>query len=109
MNYFTEDIGLNNYYFFFRNQFPWFLNSDEIGAPKSWRGEEYIYGHKQLFNRYYLERLSNDLGKIEDFDWDRPFYPGFWPSLNYPNGLQFPSRNGDSYFPKYKYHKIHVS
>lgn len=109
INYFTEDIGFNAYYFFFRSQFPFFLSSDEFGWPKSYRGEEYLYGHKQIFSRYYLERLSNDLPKIESYDYRRPFYPGFWPSLSYANGLQFPSRPGNSYIPPYKYYKIQVS
>jgi hypothetical protein len=109
LNYFTEDIGLNTYYFYYRNQFPFFLSSQELGWPKNYRGVEYIYGHHMLLNRYYLERLSNELGKIEDYDYDRPFYAGYWPSMTYPNGMHFPSRPWNSYFPKSKYHKIHES
>ncbi|XP_011506306.1 PREDICTED: arylphorin subunit alpha-like [Ceratosolen solmsi marchali] len=109
LNYFTEDIGLNNFYFFLRTQYPSFLSGDEINLPKNSRGEAYLYIHKLLYNRYYLERLSNDLGKIEDYDYSRPFYPGFWPTLSYPNGLPFPSRPSNSYFPKTKYHQIHES
>jgi hypothetical protein len=106
LNYFTEDIGLNTYYFFFRNEYPFFLTAEELQAPKNYRGEEYLYGHKLLLNRYFLERLSNDLGHIEDYNYNRPFYPGFKPTMTYPNGLPFPSRPSDSYFPKNKYHQI---
>lgn len=111
INYFTEDIGLNNYYFFFRNQLPFFLGSADLGWGASghpYRGEEYLYGHKQLLARYYLERLSNQLGSIEDYDYNRPFYAGFWPTLRYPNGMQFPSRPWNSFLPKAKLHQIHV-
>lgn len=92
----------------FRNQFPFFLNGEEFGFNKHYRGEEYLYGHKQILSRYYLERLSNDLGQVENFDWARPFFTGFWPSLSYPNGLQFPSRPSNQFFPKSKYYKIQV-
>ncbi|XP_058801563.1 arylphorin subunit alpha-like [Phymastichus coffea] len=109
LNYFTEDIGLNAYYFYLRNQFPFFLSSEEMGWPKTFRGMEYIYGHKQLFARYYLERLSNGLGHIEDYDYSRKFYSGYWPTMSYPNGMQFPSRPRNSHFPRSKFHKIQES
>ncbi|XP_014203409.1 arylphorin subunit alpha-like [Copidosoma floridanum] len=104
--YFTEDVGLNVFYYFLRNMYPFFMSSEEFGWPKYFRGEEYLYGQDHLFNRFYLERLSNDLGKIEDYDHSRPFYPGYWPSLDHPNGQQFPSRPADAYFPRDKYKKI---
>ena len=108
LNYFTEDIGIGNYYFFFRNNFPFFMSSEELGH-KNYRGEEYLYGHLMLFNRYFLERLSNDLGHVEDYDYHSKFYAGYWPTMSYPNGMHMPSRPWESYFPKSKYHMIHVS
>ncbi|KAK2586862.1 hypothetical protein KPH14_009800 [Odynerus spinipes] len=105
LNYFTEDIGLNLYYFYFRQEFPFWLKGEEYDFPK-YRGEEYLYGHKQLMSRYYLERLSNDLGKVEDFDWNRNFYPGYYPTMAYHNGLPFPQRPHWSMFPYYKYKYI---
>lgn len=108
LNYFTEDIGLNLYYFYFRQQYPFWLKSEEYQMPK-YRGEEYLYGHKQLMTRYYLERLSNNLGKIEEFDWYKEFYPGYYPTMTYHNGLPFPQRPYLSMFPYYKYKYIKVS
>ncbi|KAL2732724.1 hexamerin-like [Vespula maculifrons] len=105
LNYFTEDIGLNLYYFYFRQQYPFWLKSEEYQMPK-YRGEEYLYGHKQLLTRYYLERLSNNLGKIEEFDWYKEFYPGYYPTMTYHNGLPFPQRPYLSMFPYYKYKYI---
>lgn len=107
LNYFTEDIGLNLYYFYFRQQFPFWLKSEEFQFPQ-YRGEEYLYGHKQLMTRYYLERLSNNLGKIEEFDYYKEFYPGYYPTLTYHNGLPFPQRPYMSTFPYYKYKYIKV-
>lgn len=45
-----------------------------------------------LFYRFFLERLSNNLGDIPDLDWDLPFQTGFYPTLRYPNGVEFPAR-----------------
>lgn len=42
--------------------------------------------------RYYLERLSNGLGKIDLLHYDRELPAGYYPLLRYPNGQQFPSR-----------------
>ncbi|XP_050447027.1 arylphorin subunit beta-like [Cataglyphis hispanica] len=102
LNYFTEDIGLNAYYFYFRSDNPFWLKGEEFGLQK-WRGSEYLYGHKLLLTRYFLERLSNDMGKIEDFDWHHEFYTGYYPTMNYHNGLPLPQRPYWSKFPYYKY------
>lgn len=58
--------------------------------------------------RYYLERLSNDIGKIEDFDWHNEFYTGYYPTMTYHNGLPLPQRPYWSKFPYYKYAYIKV-
>lgn len=107
LNYFTEDIGLNAYYFYFRLDNPFWLKGKEFGLQK-WRGSEYLYGHKLLMTRYYLERLSNDVGKIEDFDWHNKFYTGYYPTMTYHNGVPLPQRPYLSKFPYYKYGYIKV-
>ncbi|XP_034944552.1 uncharacterized protein [Chelonus insularis] len=103
LKYFLEDIGLNTYYFFFRQNNPFWLSSEELGPSGEIRGEEYLYGHQQLFNRYNLERLANHLEKIEDFDWGSEFYPGYYPTMVYHNGLPYPQRPHWSKIPHYKY------
>ena len=108
LNYFTEDIGLNSYYFFFRLAYPFWMPSSEFGLSDSIRGAEYLYGHQQLMNRYYLERLANDLPKLEDFDWQKSFYAGYYPTIVHKNGLPFPQRPEWSDFPVYKYRYIKV-
>lgn len=107
LNYFTEDIGLNAYYFYFRQEYPFWLKGDGFEFKK-YRGEEYLYGHKQLLMRYNLERLSNDLAKIENFDWYRKFHNGYYPTMTFPNGLPFPQRPHWTKFPYYKYKYIKV-
>lgn len=107
LNYYTEDIGLNAFYFYLRLNFPFWLKSEEFGLPKS-RGEEYLYSHKLLIARYNLERLSNDVGKIEDFDWHNEFYTGYYPTMTFRNGLPLPQRPYWSKFPYYKYKYLKV-
>lgn len=108
MNYFTEDIGLSTYYFFFRQNYPFWLKAKDYSFP-NYRGVEYMYGHKQLINRYNLERLSNDLPKIGDFDWQRPFYAGYYPTMTYQNGLPLPQRPQWSLLPQHKFAYMKVT
>lgn len=109
LSYFTEDIGLNCFYFLLSHDFPFWMNSEEYHLQKEVRGEMYYFIHKQLLARYYLERLSNDLGEIEAFDWHEPIGPGYYPTINHPNGLPFPHRDSYSRIPVYKYDLVHVS
>lgn len=66
MAYFTEDIGLNAYYYYFMLEYPYFLGGNEFGLNKDRRGELFLYMLQQLLARYYLERESNSLGAIEE-------------------------------------------
>ena len=111
LDYFTEDIGLNNYYYYFRSVYPFWLGYDDlaVNVPKSYRGELYYYIHQQLMSRYYLERLGNDLGEIEYFDMDRPFVPSYYSNLMYPNGVSLPKRDFWSMVPFYKLKYVKVN
>lgn len=91
-SYFTEDIGLNAYYYYYNIYYPSWLNGEEFGLKNDRRGEQFYYFHQQLLARYYLERLSNGLGEIPYFNYNDATETEFYPSLVYPNGLQFPSR-----------------
>ncbi|XP_058455615.1 hexamerin-1.1-like [Malaya genurostris] len=90
--YFTEDIGLNSYYYYFHADYPFWMGGKEFGLYKDRRGEFYLYQHQQLLARYYLERLSNDLGVIPTFTWHEPITTGYYPYLRYYNGVPFPVR-----------------
>ncbi|CAD6201491.1 GSCOCT00000291001.2-RA-CDS [Cotesia congregata] len=108
LTYFTEDIGLCTYYFFFAHDFPHFMNSgDYQHLQKEVRGEVYFFGHKQLLARYYLERLSNNMGEIEFIDWHEPIVTGFYPTLTHTNGLPFPHRHAGSHIPNHKLDLVH--
>lgn len=51
LNYLTEDVGLNQFYFMFNHNFPPFMLSNSLNLPQI-RGEFYFFIHKQLLNRY---------------------------------------------------------
>lgn len=92
LRYFTEDIGVNSYYFYFAMDYPYWLGGEEFGLMKDRRGEQYLYMHQQLLARYYVERLSNGMGSIMDFSMHKPIETGYCSGLNYYNGLSFPVR-----------------
>jgi hypothetical protein len=73
LKYFTEDVGLNTYYTYFYYNYPTFLNGTEYGVQYDRRGELFYYKNQQLYARYILERLSNDLPDVEPYDYQKPF------------------------------------
>lgn len=92
LSYFTEDVGLNTWYYYFHADYPFWVDSKD-SLYKNRRGEVYLHTHAQLLARYYLERLSNNLGKIPQFSWRIPFRTGYNPALAYYKGASFPVRN----------------
>lgn len=92
LSYFTEDIGLNSFYYYFHLDYPFWMNGEQFNLKKDRRGENFYYTHQQILARYYLERLSNGLGEIPNFSWNWPVETGFYPSISYHNGMSFPVR-----------------
>lgn len=92
LSYFTEDIGWNSYYFYFHIDYPFWMNGTEFGLNKDRRGEQFLYMHQQLLARYYLERLSNRMREIPEFQWTQPIETGYDPHMHYYNGVSFASR-----------------
>lgn len=92
LTYFTEDIGLNAYYYYFNMDYPTFMDGEKFGLVKDRRGENYLYMYQQLLARYYLERMSNDMGPIETITFDKFIKTGYTPMLTYFNGMKFPTR-----------------
>ncbi|XP_049876511.1 arylphorin subunit beta-like [Pectinophora gossypiella] len=101
--YFTEDIGLNSHYYFFHCFIPFWKNT-KVNNFKERLGEFWLFHYQQLLARYYLERLSNGLGEISDFSWEKPIktkYTPFMSTLHYP----FIQRSGEYYIPVEKYNE----
>jgi hypothetical protein len=97
--YFTEDIGLNMFYYYYNLDYPFWMDGDEFGLKKDRRGEYYMFQHQQLLARYYLERLSNGLGEIPEFSYFEPLKTGYYPAMSYYNGVHFPAR--ENYYNAY--------
>ena len=72
------------------------------------RGETYYYHYQQLLARYKLERLSHDLGEIEEIDWNHNIVTGYLPTMVDYTGEAFPRRPPNSPIPieKYKYVQV---
>lgn len=95
LDYFMEDIGLNSYYYYWNMDYYTSLGGEEFGLNKDRRGEFYMYEIRQLLARYYLERLSNGLGEIPEINFWQPLETGFYSSLTFYNGINFPSRSNN--------------
>lgn len=108
LSYFLEDIGLSAFYFAMNHDFPVWMNSVQYKMPQHIRGELYMFIHKQLLIRYYLERLSNDMGEIPYVDMNKPIVPGYYPMMHHHNGLPFPQRPVDSEVPLHAHKYVQV-
>lgn len=92
LSYYLEDVGINAFYYYYNLYYPFWMSSKEYGFASVNRGEQYIFLYQQLLARYYLERISNGFGEIPYFNWELPIETPYYPSLEYPNGLEFPYR-----------------
>ncbi|XP_014360052.2 basic juvenile hormone-suppressible protein 2 [Papilio machaon] len=92
LRYFTEDIDLNTYYYYFHVDYPFWMKDNVIDKLKMRRWELNLYVWQQILARYYLERLSNGLGEITTLTWNKPIRKGYWPWMLLHNGVQLPLR-----------------
>uniref|UniRef100_A0A182QWM5 Hexamerin A n=1 Tax=Anopheles farauti TaxID=69004 RepID=A0A182QWM5_9DIPT len=95
LSYFTDDVGLNAYYYYFMMDYAPLLGGDQLGLKNDRRGELYLFMHQQLLARYYLERSSNGLGPIQELTWESPIGTGYYPMLHYWNGVPFRARENN--------------
>ncbi|XP_063628133.1 arylphorin subunit alpha-like [Cydia splendana] len=90
LSYFTEDIGMNSFYYYFQtlNPFWWKKNDEQYDQI---RGDLFFFEYQQLIAKYYLNRLTSGLGEIPEFSWYKPIETGYYCQLStyYP----FFSRN----------------
>ncbi|KAL0821710.1 hypothetical protein ABMA28_005136 [Loxostege sticticalis] len=95
LRYFTEDIDLNTYYYYFHVDYPFWMRDECFDKVKIRRFELTLYMYQQILARYYLERLSNDLGEIKTLTWNKPIRKGYWPWMMLHNGVQLPMRHNN--------------
>lgn len=98
LSYFTEDVGLNSYYYYFHTFWPFWMKGDQFEILKERRGEIYYYFYQRLIARYYLERLVNGLGEIPNFSWYGSITTGYMPYLSY-KAFPFVPRSNNYYLP----------
>ncbi|KAJ8715018.1 hypothetical protein PYW08_004999 [Mythimna loreyi] len=94
LSYFTEDIGLNAFYFYFHSHMPFWWKSEKLSILKDRMGELFFYFYQQILARYSMERLSNGLGEIPEFSWYSNFKTGYYPQLT-GNYLPFAQRSNN--------------
>ncbi|XP_046751829.1 arylphorin subunit alpha-like [Diprion similis] len=104
--YYTEDVFLNELEYFSHLAYPFWMPSDKFDLQSERRGETYLYTWRMKFARYQLERISNDLYEIPQFDWNYPIPRGYYPNLNYHSGIPLPRRPADAIIPNYKFNAI---
>ncbi|CRK95024.1 CLUMA_CG008510, isoform A [Clunio marinus] len=92
LTYFTEDVGFNAFYYNFNLDYPHWMEGKPYGLDTDNRGEIFIAAHHWMSARYYLERLSNDLGHIPGFNWREPIKSGYYQPLMTVNGREMKSR-----------------
>lgn len=92
VSYFTEDVTWNALYYNFNLAYPHWLEGKPYGLDNDRRGELFIWFHHQMIVRYNLERLSNGLGHIPEFNWRQPVKSGYKPLLFTVSGKQMESR-----------------
>lgn len=95
LRYFTEDIDLNTYYYYFHVDYPFWMRDDVFDKLRFRRGEMTLYFYQQILARYYLERLSVGLGEVKTLSWNLPIKTGVWPWLRLHNGVELPVRFND--------------
>ncbi|XP_063539441.1 arylphorin subunit alpha-like [Cydia strobilella] len=91
LSYFTEDIGMNSYYYYFQTLYPFWWDKSSFPQLEEMRGDIFYFSYQQLIAQYYLNRLSSGLGEIPEFSWYKPIETGYYCQLSsyYP----FFSRN----------------
>lgn len=103
LRYFTEDIDLNTYFYYFHVDYPFWMKDMIMNKRNVHRRFEmtcYIY--QQILARYYMERLCNGLGNVVEMSWHKPIRKGYWPWMMTHNGVQFPVRLNDQLIVKDK-------
>lgn len=95
LRYFTEDIDLNTYYYYFHVDYPFWMKDEVFDKLKFRRCELTLYMYQQLLARYYLERLSVGLGEIKTLSWNKQVRKGYWPWMKFHNGVEFAKRTNN--------------
>lgn len=95
LNYFTEDIDVNTFYYNLHMNYPYWMIDDEFTVNKERRGEVTMYGYLQLLARYRLERLSHKMCDVPMINFHEPLENGYWPKIRLHTGDEMPVRRNN--------------
>ncbi|KRT83389.1 hypothetical protein AMK59_4478 [Oryctes borbonicus] len=87
-----EDVGFNDMLRTFYLYYPYWMDPEEFGLVNDRSGELYYAFNQMMLARYTSERLSFSLPDIPVLSTVMTLEPGYYSTLEYPNGIQFPSR-----------------
>ncbi|RDS75648.1 hypothetical protein, partial [Alteriqipengyuania lutimaris] len=104
--YFTSDVNLNAFNTYYRYYYPSWYNTTLYGHNIDRRGEQFYYTYKQIYARYFLERLSNDLPDVYPFYYSKPVKSAYNPNLRYHNGEEMPVRPSNMYVTNFDLYYI---
>ncbi|XP_075163741.1 larval serum protein 1 beta chain-like [Haematobia irritans] len=111
LSYFTEDLGLNAFWYYTNMDYPMYLDGQAFSLQNDRRGEFWLYAIHKVVSRYYLERLSNGLGAIPDLWQYHEIQKGYKPQLVSHNGVAYSYRKNyydvESYIGQGVMTKIH--
>ncbi|TMW41214.1 hypothetical protein DOY81_013706, partial [Sarcophaga bullata] len=107
-SYFTEDVGLNSFWYYFNMDYAFLLSGKKFGLEKERRGEYFLYTVRQLLSRYYMERLSHGYGEIPEFSFFDEIEYGYNPQLVHYNGVGFSYRKNYYEIESYGKHDYYL-
>ncbi|XP_011879152.1 PREDICTED: hexamerin-like [Vollenhovia emeryi] len=118
LSYFTQDVGLSNYYGYVNLAGYLSEHGQQVPPPYQQQGVQnqeghighgsiYYYLHQQLLAHYELNRLANGLGPIHHTDYVNVQAP-YQPHLRHTNGLEFPGRPHHLQLSPYNHHLVHT-
>nr|AAX62654.1 hexamerin storage protein 3 [Romalea microptera] len=93
LSYFTEDVGLNEFFADFNYRYPYFLRAANYTMINGKiRGDVFYHTLRNLFARYLVERLSHGLPDVTPINYDKLTQTGYYPQIRLHNGVEFPIR-----------------
>ncbi|XP_049803490.1 hexamerin-like [Schistocerca nitens] len=93
LSYYLEDVGLNEFFADFNYRFPYFLSAANYTMDYGKvRGDVFYHVLRQLFARYFHERLSLGLPDVSPINDDKVSLTAYYPELRLQNGVEIPVR-----------------
>nr|QCC26459.1 hexamerin 3 precursor [Lepidocampa weberi] len=92
LDYFTEDMTLNQQYSIWHKSFPFWWNPERFSHDNNRQGELFMYLQHQILNRYHLERSAHRMPHVKALEGHHEIKQGYAPKMVYTNGVFMPNR-----------------